>query len=218
MKIEKAKVKGSPYLGVFASATEEVCLVPENIEKKEKKKIEEILEVEAVKTSIASSSILGVLVKGIGKKFLVPEIVEEKELEELKAKGIEARELKGNLALGNLIAANEKNALLSTLIGEKERKEIERFWNVKTFKTDIGETDLVGSSVVLTKKGFIVNPKIKEKELKEIEKALELKGVPTTANYGDHYPGNSVLANSKGVLVGEQTSSFEILRIDEAFA
>ena len=85
-------------------------------------------------------------------------------------------------------------------------------------QTTIGGSDLIGSLCVASNKGFIVSPSVTKKEFKIIEKALKVKGTSATANYGDKFVGNSVIANSKAVIVGSLTSGHELNRIDEGLS
>jgi translation initiation factor 6 len=215
MKIKKKLLNGSPFIGVFACVTEKTALFPFQIESNELKKLEEFFEVEIIQTSIAGSSLIGSLVKGNSKGFIVPEIIEEKELLFLEEQGINVKKIKGLTALGNLITVNEFGGIASPLIEKKNFKEIKEFFGLPFKQMNIANSEVIGSCVVATKKGFVVNPEIKEKELKEIESILKVQGTPSTANYGDPFVANDILANSKGILVGGYTSNAEILMIDE---
>jgi len=215
MRVLRETVKNSPYLGIFCAVSEKTALVPESIEKKELKKMQEALEVEAIKTSIASSSLIGVLCKGNSEGFVVPEIIEKEELKKLENQGVKVKVIKGNLALGNLIAANDKKALLSPMIPKKCQKEISEFLNVEALQTKIAGNELTGSSAVVSNSGFIINMHSSQKEFDKIKKFLTLEGKATTANYGDPFVGNSVIANSKAIIAGSLSTTVEILKIQE---
>ena len=215
MRIEKRTLKGSPFVGVFACVTEEIGLFPFEMQKKEIKKMEEFFEIEAIQTSIAGSSLIGALSKGNSKGFVLPEIAEREEVKMLEKKGIKVKVVKGVNALGNLIALNDFGIVLSPLIPEKTAKEIISFYGIPHAISRIARTEIVGSCVVATNKGMIVHPNTTADELKNVEKVLKVKGAVTTANYGDPFIANDILANSKAAVVGEQTSPFEMLRIDE---
>jgi translation initiation factor 6 len=217
MRIEKTSLRGSPFIGVLGAVTEKIALLPRNTTRKEVKMVEDVLGVQVIKTSIASSDLIGALVKGNKKGFVVGEIIEEKELNELEDFGVKVKVVKGFNALGNLIALNDFGGIISPLINGKALKEIEKFFKVKFVKTSIANSEVSGASIAVSNKGFIVNPNVNKKEFKLIEKVFKVKGQASTANYGDVFVGNDVLANSKGVLVGNQTSGFELIRIDEGF-
>ncbi|MDO8648087.1 MAG: translation initiation factor IF-6 [Candidatus Diapherotrites archaeon] len=215
MKIFRENIKQSPYLGIFSTVTEEIALVPESTEQKEMKKLEAALEVEAIKASIASSSLIGILCKGNTNGFVVPEIAEKQEIKDLESKGLKFKVIKGNLALGNLIAVNEEKAVLSSIIPKKQREEIAKFLKVEAIEAKIAGNELVGSSMVLTSKGFLMNNKASQKEFDKIRDFLKLEGKATTANYGDSYIGNSIIANSKAIIAGSLTTNIEIMKIQE---
>jgi translation initiation factor 6 len=215
MKIKKKSLKGSPFIGVFGCVTEKIGLFPLQLERKETRKLEDFFGVEVIKTSIAGSSLIGSLVKGNSKGFVLPETTEEKEMEFLSSQGIKVKKVNGLTALGNLLALNDFGGIASLLIEKKVLKEIKKFFGVPFKQMNVANSEVVGSCIAATNKGFVVHPEIKEKELKDIESLLKVKGVPSTANYGNPFIANDVLANSKGVLIGEYTSNAEMLMIDE---
>ncbi|HIH22014.1 MAG: translation initiation factor IF-6 [Candidatus Diapherotrites archaeon] len=215
MRILRESIKNSPYLGIFCIATEKHFIVPEQAERKVLEKIEEALEAEAIKASIASTSLLGVLAKANKHGIIIPEIAEREEVQELEEKGIKAKVIKGNLALGNLIALNDSKAVLSPLISKKQQGEIEKFLKVECMQAKIGSSELAGSSMVLTNNGFLINNNASKQEFEKIKAFLGVEGKGTTANYGDSFVGNSVIANTKAVIVGSLTTNIELLRIKE---
>jgi translation initiation factor 6 len=218
MRIEKKTIDGSPFIGVFASVTEKIGIFPRGLEKKESKSLSEVLGVELIHSTIASSNLIGCLIKGNNKGFIVPEIIEEKEKNFLEEQGLKVKVVSGVKALGNLVALNNNGGILSTLLPEKSVKEIKGFFKIPFKAMDIASNEIVGSCVVVTDKGFLVNPRVSEQEFNELKKIFKVDGMPTTANYGNPFIGNDLLANSNGVVVGEQTSPFEILRVDEGLS
>jgi len=76
-------------------------------------------------------------------------------------------------------------------------------------------TELIGSSIVASDKGFIVNPEISQEEFSNLSSLFGVKRKATTANYGDIFVGNDVIANSNAVFVGSYTTAKEIMHIDE---
>jgi len=52
--------------------------------------------------------------------------------------------------------------------------------------------------------------------LKKIEDVLKVEGDIGTVSFGSPFVGASLLANSRGFLVSEQTTGPELQRIDEA--
>ena len=218
MQVQKAKIKGSPYVGVYCSVNDKVGLIPASIDAKEEHVIMDTLDVETIRTSIASSSIIGVLSRGNKEGFIVPEIIDKEELEALQEKGVRVHVMRGHVAVGNSMAVNSKHAIVSKGISEKERQGIREFFNVTLIESSIAGSMLPGNCIIMNDKGFIMNPEVSEKELELLEAKAMLKGSLTTANYGDVLVGNSIIANNKGIMVGEQTSQRELLRIEEGLS
>lgn len=219
MKVLRESLRNSPFLGIFCTVTEKIAIFPENCaDSSEVMKISEALEVEAIKASIAESSLWGVLAKANSKGIIVPEIMEKREVERLESIGLRVKVIKGNLALGNLVAANDSKAVISPAIPKKQREEIEKFLKVDAMEARIAGTDLAGSSLLLTNKAFLASNNAKKEEVEKLEKFLGVKGKATTANCGDSYIGNSAIANSSAVIAGSQTTNIELLKIQEAFS
>ena len=53
-------------------------------------------------------------------------------------------------------------------------------------------------------------------KVKKIQETLNIRGGSATANTGDSFVRNSVIANEKGFIVGDQTTGHELNRIEEA--
>ncbi|MCX8158341.1 MAG: translation initiation factor IF-6 [Candidatus Diapherotrites archaeon] len=216
MLIDKLTIKSSPFIGVFSAVTDSIALVPKDISKKELKKIE-TFDVEIIKATVADSSLFGVMLRGIGNKFVAPDLMSNEELDFFRSKGIEILTL-GNKAYGNLIALNNSGGIASNIITKKEFDEIKNFFGLKKFlHQSFSCTDLVGSSLVVSEKGFIVNPNIDNKEFQILKRLFNVNGQPCTANYGDVFVANDILANSNAVFVGSYTTPKEIIRINDAF-
>ena len=215
MRIERSSIRASPYLGIFCAVSDKMALMPMASSSAEARKFGEVFGVETMKVSLAGSSLLGVLSQGNRKGFLLPRIAEEKEVKRLEEAGVKT--LATNLtAVGNLLTFNDSKGVCAETIAKEEVKRMEKFLGVEFYQKNIVGTEVTGSNLVLSSKGFIVNPEISDSEFKALEKHFGLKGLVTTANYGDPFVANSVLANSFGVLAGELTSGPEMMRIDEA--
>ncbi len=215
MNFSRGTLRGSPYVGVFGTATEQFAIVPHSVHPKELKMIETQLEAKTIKASLGNSSLIGVLSKGIGNRLAVSSISEDSEIKALEKEGIEVLRVGGFTSTGNLIALNEKGGIASPLFSEKERETLEGFFGVKLEAMRVAESELCGACVTVTNKGFICHPNVSEEGFSRLEKLFGARGMPSTANYGDLFVGNSVIANSKGVIAGSITSGIELSKIDE---
>ncbi|MCK9292777.1 MAG: translation initiation factor IF-6 [archaeon] len=215
MRIKKARINNSPYLGVNSYCNDEVCLVPNNIFPKEEKIFKEYLDAKVVKININQSPLLGVYAIGIKYKLVIgAESISNYELKILEKEGFKLKFVTDYNALGNLIALNSNYGIASPLLSDTTIKEISKFLKVPIEKKQCVELDLPGSSVYVNDSLFLVNPSISEKEYKYLQKKFKVPGIATTLNYGGSFVGNDVVGNSKGLLVGANTSNIELQKVD----
>jgi translation initiation factor 6 len=214
MNIIRTRILGSHYVGLFAVCNDSICLVPSAIDDKALKQVEETLEVKAVKTNLYGSSLLAVFAKMNNKFAYLPTYANPKEVEEIE-KEMKVKMISTEQALGNMIEINDNGAVLSRTLQTKAVDQIKKS-GLTTIQMNLGQTDVVGSCIVSTNKGFVVTPNVTREEANNLEKVFGVKGGSSTANTGDTFIRNSVLANKKGILMGENTTPFEINRIEEA--
>lgn len=217
MKIDKRTLNASPFVGVFGILTDSIFLAPQAILPKECRGLEKLTGVEVLRASIASSSLLGVLGIGAKNKIALSELAREEELDALSRAGLKVKKINGVTALGNLACITEKAGIVSPILSSEQASELESFFGVKMIESRIAGLDLAGASIVATAKGFIVHPQASSEEFRKLKNTLKTEGMPTTANYGDRFVGNSVLANSNSAIVGLNTTGHELIRIEEAF-
>lgn len=215
MNIKTVSLRGSPYVGLFCVATDEFALVPAFMEAKDVKKVEDALNVKAIVTTIADTHLLGVLAKGLGKKLVVASTISKSEVAELEKHGIHVHVMDEITAVGNLMCIQKNGGIISPLIPEEERKKLEKFLGITLHVQHVAKSELAGSCVLATEKGFLAHPKTEPEEMEQLESIFHVPGMTTTANYGDPFPGNSIIANTYGIVVGERTSGPELARIDE---
>lgn len=121
-------------------------------------------------------------------------------------------------ALGNLVVANDKGALISPLI-KGLKKKIETELGVKATIGSVAGLDITGALVIANNKGACVHSEASEKDLKLVEKAL---GVPvdvaTICKSG--YLGamatvnDEVLVASTSIMAPEMAHIMDVLEID----
>jgi translation initiation factor 6 len=216
MHIQKFSIKASPFVGVFMRTTDRYCLVPTGLSQKEKKLITDTLSVELIETRIGNSNLLGVLCVATADQLFVPDIAEPDEITALKAQGLDIHVLHTFEALGNHIAFSGNRGICGNALREETRKAIEAITNTELRRVTVGRSDLVGSATVATARGFLCHPNASEEEFETLREILQTDGKATSANWGDLFVGNSVVANKNGALVGEHTTGHEMLAIDDA--
>lgn len=214
MNIARTRVMGSNYIGLFGVCNDKLCLVPPSIEESAQKRIEEVLEVKTLKTTLYASSLLAAFGKMNNKYAYIPKYANANEIETIE-KEIKVKIIDTEHALGNLIDLNDTGAIVSRSLQKRAVEEIAKT-GLKVSQFNIARIEVVGSCLLSTNKGFVVNPNASKEEAENISNTLGVKGGSSTANTGDMFIRNSILANTKGILIGESTTPFEINRIEEA--
>ncbi len=216
MKLSKGTIYNSPFLGVYSFVTDDYCVVPNTILKKEEKNIQKHLKTKIIKTTINQSPLIGVYLLGNKNKIVVDEeSITSKELNVLEKEGIKVKTVSDYNALGNLVAINSNHAIASILLKKKTISTISKFFNIPVKQDAIAGGDVPGSSLYVNDNLFIVNPKVSEKEYNKIEKNFKVKGKAQTLNYGDVFVANDVIGNKCATIVGHATSTVELIKLDE---
>ena len=214
MNIVRTRIMGSIYTGLFGITNDKICFLPSSVDEKSEKIVAETLDVKVIRASIYTSPLLAVFAKMNNKYAYLPNFATSSEIE-LIEKEIKVKVLNTEQTIGNLIELNDSAAIVSKTLAQKTIKEIEKT-GLEVFQTNIGKTEITGSSIVTTNHGFLVNPYVTKEEALKLQEVLKVKGGSSTANTGDYLVRNSILANTKGMVLGEQTTPFEINKIEEA--
>ena len=211
-KAEKISYFKNPFIGIFLSVTENYAVLPTDAQKNLLEACKEILRVEPIKASISiGSTLLGIYIRGNSNGIILPSDSTDEEISIFKKIGLNVLVVDSiHTAMGNLIAANDRAAVVNENLKEY-RKEIEDCLNVEVFETKI----LPGPNMVITNRGLLLNSDF-EADLKNFEEIFKVKGNIGTANFGTPFVGICIVANSKGFIVGEKTSGYEMGRIEDA--
>lgn len=213
--IKKISILKSNYIGVYARAWEDFAILPLNVEDEVVADFQEVLEVEVKKTQINNSNLVGSMTVMNSKGIILAQNGWETGFElQLPDRNILYLKDKIN-AVGNDIVANDNAAMIHTGFNNTSRKNIEDTLGVEVIKGTIGGIKTVGSVAVATQKGMLVTPEASEDEQEFLSGFFKVPVKAGTANFGNMYIGSSIVANSKGVLVGKDTTPIELGRIDD---
>lgn len=215
MSYKQTSVNGEDFVGLLGLATDRYALISTGF------KDARILEVPTIKTNIYGTNLLGMFCAGNSNGLLVPYFIENEKIhwikKQLKEHGVDINIQKVDdtyTALGNLVAANDKAAIISTEF--KHHKVFEDALGVEAVKRDIARHKEVGACCKTTNKGFLAHAETSADELKEIEKILKVPGKEGTINFGFPFVGSGLIANSHGYITGLRTSGIELGAIDDA--
>ena len=219
MDIAKTTILGNSGLGVFALSTEDFSIVPYSVKESSLKVISDTLSVKVIQTTIANSVLVGTMIVGNSKVIFVPQNIKEKEykiLEESLSDQTKLVELNTKYtALGNLIVMNDKGAIVSDMLEKDAQKQIQDELNIEITVGNLLGSPLVGSIAMSTNRGALVHPLLSEEEIKEIASILRVKADVCTINRGIPYPRVGIIANSKGAVIGTDSTGPESMRIFE---
>ncbi len=209
--LKKHAIESHPYIGVFSSTSEELTVIPPV----RKEIFEDALETPVVRTTIGGTRVNGALMDINSNGAVVSDIIEEREIEKLldHVKVTVIPDLQN--ALGNNILLNDHGALIHPEIGKKAEKTIRSELEVEVEKGTIAGVKMVGSVAVATNKGILCHPRVTDKEIEMIEELFQVPVSKGTANHGSGWIGTCMVANTKGAVIGDQTTPIEIGRIEE---
>lgn len=214
----KLDINGNPFIGVYCHANEDFALVPYEVSKKAASKIEECLDVEVIQTSIARSSLIGVLTCSNSHGMVVTNFAEESELKEINDR-LNILYISDVLnAVGNNILVNDKYALVHPDIKPETRKKISDTLDVEVYGGKIASSKTPGAAACVTNKGLLCHPHTSKKEIENLKGKFGVSADIGTANYGTALVGACMIANSKGAVVGSTTTPIELGRIEEALS
>jgi translation initiation factor 6 len=219
LDISKTIILGNSSLGIFALATEKYAVVPFGIKDSSKKIISETLNINISQTTIANSVLVGTLIAGNSNTLFVPINVGNKEIENIKESledNVEIIEVDSKFtALANLIVMNDKGAIISDIFEKKAQNQIKDVLNVSVTVGSLLGSPLVGSIAMCTNRGALVHPLLSEEEIGEISSILRVRTDVCTINRGIPYPRVGILANSKGAVLGTDSTGPESMRVFE---
>jgi len=214
----RAAFLGSPYVGVFARATDDCVVLRRDLDDELAAAVAEELGVPAVETTIGGSTTVGSLVAGNGNGLLVSGRVRQRELDRIADQAdVSVGELPGRInAAGNVVVANDNGAYVHSELSRDAVQAVEDALGVPVARGRLAGVNTVGTAAVATNGGVLCHPKSTDDELDAIEDALDVHADVGTINYGAPLVGSGLLANENGYVVGEDTTGPELGRIDDA--
>ncbi len=218
MTVYLSSIVGSPSIGVYSVATENVVVIPVMVPQDKAQEFATWLKADLIYTSVAGSVLVGSFVCANSNGMLLPHSVRAEELERIKAvyKGnITVMETK-KTAYGNLVLANDKGAVVDPRFKPNELKIISDTLGVEAVPTEIAALPYVGSLAFASNKGVLAHPMLKEEEKKVLESTLKVPVDVGTVNCGIPYVGTGLIANSHAAVAGSMTTGPEMFIIGNA--
>jgi len=205
-------------VGLFVRTNNDTLLLPFGFAETKAKKLKEYLDVEKIiHVSIAGTRLIGPMTVMNNNGILLPYTVSDDEIRILKQTGLNVDRLKSKFtAIGNLISANDKGALVSNLFKGEADQNIKDILGVPLQTFSIGGYVQVGSMIVATNAGAIVHPIANDSEISRISEILQVEAEPATVNGGSPFLSSGIIANFSSVIVGNLTTGPELIMISRA--
>ena len=212
---ETLLIHGSPLIGLYVKANEDIAFIGIRDERA-RRTIEKELEVKVVRTTVSGSELVGAMMSLNSSGAVVGRYIKEKELNRIRREiDVLVVDIEIN-CMGNIIALNDRGAIIHPDIRDEVLWEIRDFLGVEVAKGTIGGVKTVGMSSAVTNNGALVNPNSTEWEMERIVEVLKVEPVKGTVNFGSEMVGTGVIANSRGYVAGRDTTGFELGVIEEA--
>ena len=208
-------IRGNPMIGLYVRATEEFAVVGVR-DKAVIEVIRDELNVDVVATTVAGSELVGAMVAANSNGILVCKHALSKEFE-LMSKVADVYVVETDMTcLGNVICANDRGAIIHPEAdGEIERAVAEKL-GVEVVRGTVGGIKTVGMAAAVTNRGGLLHPNANDWEVRKIERVLGIETEKGTVNFGQDMVGAGVVANSKGYVVGDDTTGFELGVLEQA--
>ncbi len=217
MSIYKYRVYRSANIGIFIRTNDDYIFIPKGFAHSKASRLEEFLSVKSIRVSIAHTRLLGPLMVANNHGIVTASIVDEDELNTFKATGLKVARLNSRLtAVGNLVAANDRAAIVSTLL-DGSIDLIRDALGVKVVPMSIASYHQVGAVLSCTNKGAVIHPNASNEEIERVSSILEVDVEPATVNGGVPFVSSGIVANSKAVVVGSLTTGPEMVMLSRAF-
>ncbi len=207
----------NPFLGILGRANDDWLIVAKGVPKEALRRAKETLEVDVIETTIGGTSLIGSLLIINSHGIIVSNIAYEDELKLLKETGLEVEVVPGKEnAVGNLVLIDDVAAIVDPELEDETVRLIEEVMKVKVYRGTIGDSGLTGMSAVVNKYGVLCHPDLsdKEEEILKIAFGKDRDINIGTVNKGTPFVGSGIIANSKGVIVGDKSTGVELMRIE----
>ncbi|MBA4452132.1 MAG: translation initiation factor IF-6 [Nitrosopumilaceae archaeon] len=219
MDIFKYDVYRGPNIGVYISVNDNFVFLPMGFAETKAEKLAEYLDVKPLYTSVANTRLLGALMVGNNNGILLPTTAYAEEYDFLKKEtGLNVGVLDSKYtALGNVICANDKGAIVSPWLSKDDVQTIEQILGIEVVQKRVAGMNQVGAVMVANNSGAVIHPEADEEDMKMFANTLGVKIEHATINNGIPFVKSGVLANNHGVVVGTLTTGPEIMMLTRAF-
>lgn len=218
MSMRLTRVAGTFNIGVNAVANESLAFITPDADPSFIRDVEEALGVKPFQTTVSGSHVVGSLVAMNSNGAVVSGLAEASETEVIR-KYLPVLLLPDQYnAAGNNILANDRGAVINPEIDDRTVERVAEILNVEVVRASIAGCNTVGSVCRCTNRGCLCSTDATDDEVEILREVLKVDVQRTTVNHGSKYIGAGIIANSKGALVGDETTPIEMGRIEDGLA
>jgi len=219
MDIIKYDVYRGPNIGIYINVNDKYVLVPMGFAESKAEKLAEYLKAEWMYMSVANTRLLGALAVMNNKGILLPKTAYQNEYDTLKKQtDLEVGVLDSKYtALGNVICANDKGAVVSPWLSKEDVVKIKDVLDVEVIQKRIAGFNQTGAVMIANDSGAVIHPEADDEDMKKFSNVLGVKIEHCTVNNGIPYVASGILANNNCIVVGTMTSGPEIMMMTRAF-
>jgi translation initiation factor 6 len=218
MGLYLVEIYRSPNVGIFLRTNDKFLLAPKGIASTKSQMIAGYLKVTPCFISVEGTRLLGPLAVMNNKGVMVSRMIEDYEVKEISAKtGLPVVRFDSKYtAVGNLVAANDRGAVVSPILDSKSVAQVRDILDVEVYKLAIEEYVQVGALIVATNSGVAVYPKLSEQEVQHVGDLFGVDAYPTSINGGIPFLSSGLVANSENAIVGNLTTGPELIFLTKA--
>ncbi len=216
IELEYANFLGNIHIGVAMLSTENFVFLPTLASTSLKKLAERVLKVKAIRVS---ENIIGSLAVANSNGIAVSNVISEEVLHQLKKANLPIYKAPEFFAFGNVVLANDYGGIISPVVPKTIRENISDVLDIPLETRTLANSDLVGSLAFITNYGGLFTPLVSEEEIQKLKDILNLRGIGMgSINKGSGFVASGILGNTKGILVGKETTGIEIMEITRCFS
>jgi len=219
MDVIKFDVYRGPNIGIYINTNDSFVFVPMGFAQSKAEKLGDYLKAQVVFSAVANTRLLGALMVINNNGILLPKTAYMDEYEFLKKETkMEIGVLDSKYtALGNVICANDKGAIVSPWLSKEDCQTIEEVLGVEVLQKRIAGFNQTGAVMIANNSGAAIHPEADEEDMKIFANVMGVNIEPTTINNGIPYVKSGMLVNNHSVVVGSMTSGPEIMMLTRAF-
>jgi translation initiation factor 6 len=216
MRVKMLNISGDAAVGLYLVSNDDYTLIPPGLSEEAKQIIESTLGTTLVETTAGGYRIPGAFSVMTNNYLLLSNIYTEEEINHLRQEldmAIYVLDSDINV-IANTVLVHDNKALISYLYSQQLEEELQKLLGVEVERIRLGPVDVFAQYLVPLEDKLLAAPIYSKDELKFFADKLGLERiVQTTVNRGSIFLRSGMVANSKGILLGDLTTPIEYEQI-----